>query len=70
MPKNVPLRNWASASYDPKTGKAASALGSEGAAGYSAEGFDIRPSGQVDSARSKGRGGAPGFVDWQKDHNS
>jgi hypothetical protein len=69
MPKNyVPLRDWASASYDPKTGKAASAFRPEGAS-FGAEGFDIRPSAQVDSARSKGRGNAPGFVEWQKDHN-
>lgn len=39
------LRQWASPSYDPATGKEASKLGGSGA--YSAEGFRVSPSRQL-----------------------
>jgi hypothetical protein len=41
----------------------------EGSTSTTIEGMTIQPSGQIDSARSKGRGSAPGFVEWQRDHD-
>jgi hypothetical protein len=59
MPKNVPLRDWASNSYDPKTGRAASALYNEGAP-VTIEGQHIRPNKQLPSRTAK----AGGAMSW------
>jgi hypothetical protein len=56
MPKNVPLRDWASNSYDPKTGRAASALMNEGAP-TTIEGYRITPNKQL-PRRDTSAGGA------------
>jgi hypothetical protein len=54
-----PLRTWASASFDPKTGRAASSLDYGGS--FSADGIRINPSSQIDTASSTGEGGARSF---------
>jgi hypothetical protein len=57
---NVPLRDWASASYDPKTGRAAKS--SEAPSGkQSADGESWSNSDQVNAGRAGGANGAPGF---------
>jgi hypothetical protein len=57
--KNTPMRQWASASYDPKSGRQASAYGD--GQSFSAEGMRISPSSQVKVAYGKGHAGAPGI---------
>jgi hypothetical protein len=61
----IPLRNWGrgTASYDPKTGRASSAF-VHGAT--TIEGESIQPSSQVDSATTKGEGGAPGWSEYDQ----
>jgi hypothetical protein len=53
-----PLRAWNVPSYDPKSGRSASAFGHGSA--FSAEGLPIRSSAQINEARAGGQGGAPG----------
>jgi hypothetical protein len=43
--KGVPLRDWSSSSYDPRSGKSASAFGDGGS--FTAEGIRIDPSDQL-----------------------
>jgi hypothetical protein len=52
------LRRWASASYDAKTGRSASALMPDGSS-VTIESEAIHPSAQLD--HSSGRGGAPSW---------
>jgi hypothetical protein len=59
MPKNVPLRDWASNSYDPKTGRAASSLMNDGAP-FSCEGMRITPNKQLPRRDAK----AGGAMSW------
>jgi hypothetical protein len=56
-----PLRDWAAPSYDPKTGRAASSLGTGESASY--DGLRCNPSSQRDAGRTAGEGGAPGFAE-------
>jgi hypothetical protein len=62
--RNIPLRDWASASYDPKTGRQASAFARPGT-GVTLEDQHIAPNAQVDEASGKASGGAPNFHEWQ-----
>jgi hypothetical protein len=55
MPKNVPLRDWASNSYDPRTGRAASSLMNEGAP-VTIEGQRITPNKQMPRRDTSGGG--------------
>jgi hypothetical protein len=56
---NTPLRDWNSASYDPKTGRAAKS--SEAPAGkQSADGESWSNSDQVKAGHAAGQNGAPG----------
>jgi hypothetical protein len=66
--KTTPLRSWGAASYDPKTGHAASSLMRDGT-DFSADGVSIKPSGQVDAGNSRGRGGAPGWSEFDRIHS-
>jgi hypothetical protein len=54
-----PLRDWSCASYDPKTGRSASAY--DYGSAFSAEGFRISPSAQISEANTAGEGGARSF---------
>jgi hypothetical protein len=47
MKKYVPLRDWASRSYDPSNGRAASSLEGQNQGGYSVDGQTCRPSAQL-----------------------
>jgi hypothetical protein len=64
--KTTPLRCWASASYDPKSGKPASALASAGTRTV-IEDMPINPSAQIPS-NDRGRGGAPSWKERTKEH--
>jgi hypothetical protein len=55
---NVPLRDWASASYDPDTGRAA-ASSKEPQRSYSFDGEPCHPSQELPTGG--GANGAPGF---------
>jgi hypothetical protein len=59
-----PLRDWNVPSYDPKSGRSASAF-KHGSA-FSADGLRINPSSQVDAARAGGVNGAPGTAAMSK----
>jgi hypothetical protein len=58
MRNNIPLRTWASPSYDAKTGKQASAFTRPGDA-TTIEGMACHGDGQVGAATGKAEGGAP-----------
>jgi hypothetical protein len=60
---NIPLRDWNSSSYDPKTGRAASSLMNDGDS-VTIEGEAIHPSAQLD--HSSGRGGAQSWKEFDK----
>ena len=65
--KNTPLRDWGCASYDPQTGKPASAFGD--GQSFSVEGMKITPSAQVEATRGRpGRGSPP--IDWLNKNRS
>jgi hypothetical protein len=55
MAKNIPLRDWASNSYDPRTGRAASSLMNEGAP-FSSEAGRITPNKQMPRRDTSGGG--------------
>jgi hypothetical protein len=59
-----PLRGCGAPSYDPKTGRAASAFNTGGS--FSVEGIRINPSAQVKAGATAGVGGAPGFAECNK----
>jgi hypothetical protein len=61
--KTTPLRDWAAASYDPKTGRAASSLMPNGSS-TTIEGEHIAPSAQLD--HSSGRGGADSWKEFDR----
>jgi hypothetical protein len=63
--RSIPLRTWASPSYDSRTGRAASAFAPPGSAATFDAGENVRPDAQVDEAAGKASGGAPNFHEWQ-----
>jgi hypothetical protein len=56
--KNIPLRDWAAPSYDPKTGKQASAFTPAGT-GTTIEGMACHGDGQFSASHGAAEGGAP-----------
>jgi hypothetical protein len=65
MAKGTPLRQWASASYSSSTGRAASGLLSEGSI-TTCDGELLKGNQQI--PKDRGRGGAPGFDEFTKNH--
>lgn len=58
--RREPLRSFASPSYDPETGHAASAFDNYGSS-FTADGIRVSPKSQREAGRTKGEGGARGF---------
>jgi hypothetical protein len=65
--KTTSLRDWNSASYC-GNGRAASSLMENGASTV-IEGIPINPRSQVDAGNTRGRGGAPGWSEFDKAHS-
>lgn len=55
------LKNWSAPSYDPNTGRSASAFGDGGSS--TMDGERINPSSQREAGRTAGQNGAPGFAE-------
>jgi hypothetical protein len=65
----VPLKDWSCPSYDPKTGKQASVFAPPGTA-VTLDGTRIAPSAQRYAGDTRGVHGAPGWGEWQRQHDA
>jgi hypothetical protein len=66
MPKHIPLRQWASSSYDKNSGRAASGLLSDGS-NTTCDGERVRGDQQIPN--DPGVHGSPGWAEWQRQHD-
>jgi hypothetical protein len=66
MPKGVSLRQWACGSYDPRTGRSASAYSTDATI---IEDQKVNPSSQVSAATGTAAGGTPSWTEIDKNRS-